>query len=360
MTEEPTEARVRKDFGTTALFDHTCRSPVKDVPSPPTPVETYTIHDIKDRLEYSDCVLRNSQRRLSPVGTQALHIYKEVCAKLLDLEEEEGELEAAKEIWRATLRACDESIYCTPCLRVVRSSNAQILQDRLISLQETAFYARYSAIFAGLSLQSKTETGLTHEQYWAEINSKLRLEEDAYRRVLNGELAHHECPTYLAICHACDRTGFSHESTIRLIHLYGKLSKHAHINVIPLIKFGKFDDLKRSLYHDFAIIPLLTYDEDWKLIRLLNGLPDVDLYEDPKRSLQATPGRRRFSSAKAVSDSIVKKIKKRLRALEDEEKVMDGLSKTIGPLRPSGSKKGKGVNFTSSSQLEAERQKLRE
>ncbi|EEH40301.2 hypothetical protein PAAG_02356 [Paracoccidioides lutzii Pb01] len=358
---------------------YTYQSTVTDVPSPPLPVENYTMEDLKDRLIYADRVLRNSQRRLSPIGTRALQIYKDACARLLNLEQENGDLEMARDVWRATLRAYDQTFYFTPCLRVVRSSDAQVLQDRLIDLQKTTFYTRYANIFAELCIQMKTVTGPMHKPYWTEIYGKLLSEKDTYRRLLSGGRAHYDCPTYLAISHACDQIGFSHSTIFQTICQYAKLNDPIDMNIFSLIKTGKFDDLKKHLHSDSRIIPLLVYSNDWKLIKLLKrviefltdlwfvrGKIDLDKYQmwtytKALRSLYTQLHEEDAVAQKSqLADAIARKIRKRLRDAEDDEKALESLSKTIGPLRQSGIKRAKGAALLLSSwQLRAEREQAK-
>ncbi|PGH29807.1 hypothetical protein GX50_07446 [[Emmonsia] crescens] len=381
FTEPPQEARVRKRSDTVTLIGNAYQSPVKDVPSPPLPVENYTIEDLKDRLIYADRVLRNSQWKSSPIGTRALQIYKDACARLLDLEQEEGNLEAAKDIWRVTLRTYDQSLHNTPCLRVACSSDAQILQDGLIKLQKITFYARYADLFTELCIQPEPGIRATEEPYWTEICRKLQLEDDAsYRRVFSGGQAHNECPayrpTYLAIYQTCDQIGISRTDTIQTICEYTTRNDLKHMSIFPLIKSGKFDDLKKHLYHDSCIIPLLIHDDDWKLIRLLSRVIQslTDLWFDRSkidpenyqmwtytkalRSLyRQLQGDHYSVPQKQLACAVAKKIRKRLRDVEDEEKAMESLSMTIGPLRPSGTKRVKGAVRFSSSQLRVERER---
>ncbi|OJJ88818.1 uncharacterized protein ASPGLDRAFT_31924 [Aspergillus glaucus CBS 516.65] len=118
-------------------------------PAPPLPIvdRNYTSQDLQDQLVYTDQVLRNSKRRLSPIEARALKLYEDTCARLLDLEQGEvgegrgKELEAMKNEWKSTLCMYEQSMQYTACLIATRSSDAQELQDQLIMLQKAAFYS---------------------------------------------------------------------------------------------------------------------------------------------------------------------------------------------------------------------------
>ncbi|EEQ88952.2 uncharacterized protein BDCG_04072 [Blastomyces dermatitidis ER-3] len=377
FTEQPQEAGIQKHYDIVTLLGNADQYPVEDVPSPPPPVQNYTVENLKDRLMYVDGVLRNSQRKPSPIGTRALHIYKDTCARLLDLEQEDGELTGVKDIWRATLRKYDRSLQNTPCLQVACSSDDQILQDRLITLQKATFYARYADLFAELSIRPEPGIGTAEQPYWAEIWRKLQLEDDAsYRCVFNGVQCHQENPTHLAIYRAWDRIGLSRSNVIQTIHEFATCKDLKHMNILPMVKTGKFDDIKKHLYHDSSIIPLLIHGDDWKLLRFLSLVIQslTDLWFDRRkidpenyqmwtytkalRSLYRQLQGEDYSVPQGqLACDIARKIRKRLRDMEDEEKAMETLSMTIGPVRPSGNKKTKRAAVFSASQVRAERER---
>jgi hypothetical protein len=109
---------------------------------------------LKKALKYADCTLRNQGRKLSPIGQHALALYKDACARLLDLEEGEvfedrpEELEVVKGEWVAAIRTYEQSIQYVACLNITRTLDAQTLQDEILSLQRTSFYARYGDYIA--------------------------------------------------------------------------------------------------------------------------------------------------------------------------------------------------------------------
>ncbi|OJD21834.1 hypothetical protein ACJ73_06821 [Blastomyces percursus] len=380
FTEPPQEARIQKPYDMLTLLGNADQYPVRDVRPPPPQVQNYTIESLRDRLIYVDGFLRNSQRKPSPIGTRALQIYKDTCARLLDLEQEDGELTdgeltVVKDIWRATLRKYDQSLHNTPCLQVACSSDAQTLQDRLIKLQKVTFYARYADLFTELSIRPEPGIGAAEQSYWAEIWSKLQLEDDAsYRRVFSGVQWHQENPMHLDIYRAWDRIGLSRNNVIRTIHGFATCKDLKHMNILPMVKTGKFDDIKKHLCHDSSIIPLLIHGDDWKLIRLLSlviqSLTDLWFdrgkinpenyqmwtYTKALRSLYRQLQGEDYSVPQGqLACDVARKIRKRLRDMEDEEKAMERLSMTIGPVRASGNKRAKGAAAFSASQVRAER-----
>jgi hypothetical protein len=388
LTGSPPQLKVRKRTDTKTLLGDDYQDIVRDVPSPPQPSQNvldYKEENLKERLIFADRALRNPERKLSPIGIRALKLYKDACAFLLDLEEGEAyeggeeELEIVKDEWRATIRMYEGSIQYTACLQITRTSDAQTLQDQLLTLQRTAFYARYGDMLAEVCRQVKKEAEIKkvdgwqelQKDYWTEINKKLEREKQAYERVLKGEKAHDQCPTHLAISHTCTRIGFNVDDMLQIIHLYAVRNELVHANFIPLIKNGLFDDLKKRLYNDFCDIPLIIPDAETTQTALMRkiletiinlwfdrGQKDPDNYqmwkpteelEDYYMSLRGPNPLDDVSLQKDISTAIVKGVRKRLREAEQEKEVVEMLSNNFGLV--SGQMKTKRV---ASSQLQVE------
>jgi hypothetical protein len=104
--------RVRKRANTRTLLGDAYVEVVKDseILPPPRPLQNASDYisnteHLKQALKYADCTLRNQGRKLSPIGQHALTLYKDACARSLDLEEGEvfedrpEELEVVKGEW---------------------------------------------------------------------------------------------------------------------------------------------------------------------------------------------------------------------------------------------------------------------
>ena len=101
---------------------------------PPRPLQhasDYNTEHLKQALKYADCTLRNQSRKLSPIGQHALALYKDACARLLDLEEGEvfedrpEELEVVKREWVAAIRTYEQSIQYVACLDIPRTLESE-------------------------------------------------------------------------------------------------------------------------------------------------------------------------------------------------------------------------------------------
>ncbi|KAI9769444.1 MAG: hypothetical protein M1839_003658 [Geoglossum umbratile] len=389
----PPQLKVRKRADTRILLGDDYHDIVKDVPPPPHPPRNaldYEQENIKERLIYADCALRNPERKLSPIGIRALKLYKDACARLLDLEEGEvfeggeEELQEAKDEWKATIRMYDGYIQYTACLQITRTSDAQTLQEQLLALQRTAFYSRYGDMFAEACRRLKREAeikkvdgwGTLQMSYWTDIGKTLLEEKEAYGRVLKGEMAHGQCPLHLAISQTCDRIGFNADDMRQIIHHYAVRNEIVHSNLIPLIRKGLFHDLGKQLNDDFCNIPLIIPDVEKTqtalMMRLLETIinewfnrdqdePDNYQLWTPTeklityyKSLRGPNPRDEVSLQKEMTSAIEKGVRKRLREAEKEKEIVETMSEEFGLI--SGQKKTKRVS-SSQLQLESDRAK---
>lgn len=159
----------------------------QEILDPPKPLQNAANYDRKrmgNALLYVESTLRNLTRKLSPIGMRALLLYKDACARFLEMEvremfdKKDEDLEAARAELIATIRMYEQSMQFTACLKVTRSPDAQTLQDELLNLQRTAFYARYGELFAVVCRQLKHEAEAKkvegwqslHYKYWTEID----------------------------------------------------------------------------------------------------------------------------------------------------------------------------------------------
>ncbi|KAI9774730.1 MAG: hypothetical protein M1839_001650 [Geoglossum umbratile] len=393
LAPSPAPLRVRKRAKTRTLLGDEYQEVVTEVLKPPMPplnTSGYNEKHLREGLKYADSTLHNTLRKLSPIGTRALSLYKEACARLLDLEEgevydeEEEVVQSVKEEWIATVRMHEQSIRFIACLRVTRTLDAQMLQDKLLSLQRTAFYARYGDILAEACRKLKSEAEARKVQgwqslrreYWTDIEATLQVEKGTYQKVLQGEDLHDEIPTHIAISQACNRVGFNMRDMLSIIHHYAARNELLHANLIPLIKKGHYSDLKKRLHDDYCDVPLVIpaaegFQSDL-LLTLLESMIELWFNRDPEdlnnhqmweaseelkrhhKELQGQNPRNEADLQKEISNSINKEMRKRRREAEKEKELLDALQGDFG--LNLGGKEPKRV---ASSQLQAENERAK-
>lgn len=292
-------------------------------------------------------------------------IYRDACACLLEFDhgdklDDQGPDQLIRGEWIATIRMYEQSIQFTSCLHATRSADAQTLQDEIVNLQRTSFYARYGDFFAITCRKLKQEAEARkvagwealQNGYWTEIDRKLELERPAYERVLKGADAHKECPTYIAVSQACTRVGFDLENMLKIIHHYAVRNELMHANLLPMIKHGQFHDLMKRLHDDFCNIPKIVSAPDDVQIDLMIKLLEtmINLWFDrdeeepdnvqmwvPSEKLKKYHKEFRGPNARGdaevnqeMSDGIVQSIRKRCRGSQKEREIIAMIENNFG------------------------------
>lgn len=387
----PPAIKLRKRAKTQVLLGEDFKETVTEILEPPKPQKDDGEYDekrLRVGLKYADWTLRNSARKLSPIGERGLMLYKEACARLMGLDnretcdDDDGEniVQEVRDEYLSTVRMYERSIQFTACLRVTRTEDAQALQDELVKLQRLAFYARYGDILAMACRQLRSEAEakkvegweILNHSYWTDINQRLITEGPAWDKVMKGEPLHGQCPAHMAISQACMTVGFSDKNMYAIINHYAIRNELLHSNMIPLIKAGLFDDLKKRLHDDFCDVPLVVAPvegvQSQLMITLLNTMIEHWYGRDPdeptnyqmwipsaelfklRKELKGPNPPNEADLAKQISQTIVKGMKKRLREAETEKELVEQLDTNFG-LIPGVPK----VKRVASSQLQAER-----
>jgi hypothetical protein len=272
--------KSRKRASSRALFGG--EYPVDDTKfvEPPKPLlqtSDYTKTRFKEGIIFAETLLRNTKRKTSPIGMHCATIYKEACARLLDMdedgeiyEEEPDTLDAVRKEWISDLRVYEREMQYMACLSLTHTENAQQLEDEIIQLQRYKFYARYGDIFEQLCKQLKKNAErlqvagwqALQSKYWSRIQYNLQIEEKAFQMYLKGEKCEEEFPTHLAVKYACQSVGFEMDEMLVIIKRYATRNTLLHSNITPLIKEGKFDTLKSTLNQDLSDVNNLTTEAE--------------------------------------------------------------------------------------------------
>lgn len=132
----PPAIEVQNRAGTKVLLGDDLEGLPQEILDPPKPPQNAANYDHKRIIN----ALLYANRKLSPIGMRAPLVYKDACARFLDMEEGEiynekdENVEAARAEWIAIIRTCEHSMQFTACLKVDRSPDAQTFQDELLNL----------------------------------------------------------------------------------------------------------------------------------------------------------------------------------------------------------------------------------
>lgn len=327
---------------------------VIDPPQPLSNSPEYNDKAVKQRLKYAHHTLNNSERKLSPLGMHALRLYKEACANFLSLQESEifnsaEEFEEAKNKWISTLRTYEQALQYQTFLKTTNSEDAQNMQERLLSLQRAAFYARYGDYLVEVCTKLKREAEVHKVKEWralqglcwTQIYKNIEAEKMDYKLAKKDPTKIPVCPTHLAISEACCRVGFSMHDILSAIQHYALRNELRNANILIIVKDGDYHTLAKTLHDDYCDLPRLAPPD--------KGLPselmlttiqsmidlwfrhDVDDFENyrswvPTEAL--TSLRTKIKSEgettvkKELDHEITKTIQKNLRETEKEEKLV--------------------------------------
>jgi hypothetical protein len=267
-------------------------------PKPEKDAAGYNPQRLRQGLKYADAILRNPQRRLSPLGESALILYKDAIVHLLDHEttaeiEDDEDVKQAKSNSLSLIRMHEEAIQFRSHLHLFETGDAQELQAKLLELMKLQFYARYGDAFADVCNRIRAEAESKKVlgwqtlcgDYWTDINKKLMSEKPAYNEILAGADSHALCQTHMAISEVCLTVGFHLEETLSIISLYATRNEIVHADLQKMVKEGRFDDLKKRLSEDLSNLEkAISSIEGVQLNlmqKLLNGMIDRWFTKNP-------------------------------------------------------------------------------
>lgn len=230
-----------------ATYQETIGSPLSSAPGPRRSNE-YDEDRVRHSLQWADETIRNSTRTLAPIGIQAVRLYKETCASYLSL----GETDAKKEYIAAIIvmeKAFNFHLFLD---NTNAQQGEQLLQDELVRLYQSQFYARYGEYFLDfcgeLGIEADAEmkkfTGWEKLQrsYWAEIGDKIESEKDSWIAYKKGNMdAYKKCPTHKALFHTSMKIGMEFKGALEAITHYAKRNELLHGNLFQMVRGGYYD-----------------------------------------------------------------------------------------------------------------------
>lgn len=109
----PPAIKVRKRASIKVLLEDDPEELPQEILDPPKPLQNVANYDRKrigNALLYVESTLRNPTRKLSPIGMRALLLYKDACARFLEMEvrdifdKKDDDVQAARAELIATIR----------------------------------------------------------------------------------------------------------------------------------------------------------------------------------------------------------------------------------------------------------------
>ena len=185
---------------------------------------------------------------------------------------------------------------------------------------------------------------MPHNPYWAAINRKMENEQEAYKRILRGDMLHDKCPTHMAIFQTCRRVGFSLEDMLPEIQHYTTHNRPVYADLLTLVEGGGYYYIAKILHHEYCDIPRLTPPSEDFLSKLMmtliktmmdlsleRDLEDFELYVAWSASPYLKSLRREIRSRGETSlkEEVTKRIAKATdKALKDAELAREVMKRT--------------------------------
>jgi hypothetical protein len=180
LSDSPPPLLVRKRAATKVLLGPEYPKNLSEILEPPKPerdASRYYKDRIKQGLIFAESTLKDPIRKLSPLGQRAFMHYKDACARWIDLDNhqnsyDEKECKAAKAEWVTTIRYIEDSWQHHSAMELSKTKNAQELQDEILSLMKTSFYAKYGDYFAQVCNDLKTTAREQNVKGWKSLHGK--------------------------------------------------------------------------------------------------------------------------------------------------------------------------------------------
>ena len=235
-------------------------------PDPLSDVSKYDEARLKEGLAFADQTLRNTHRRVSPITSHCLNLYKSTVKAVLT---EEYDDETQREELLATVFLYEKDIYSKRFLRVPSDEAEAGLVDRLSQLRRYEFAARYGDYMSAVCDRLKTKARVERTQYfeqlqgwnrfWTDINSDINKETRAWERwlVRDPTLGDEEVKTRLAVYNACNDMALNFDQTLQAIAMYADRNSLVHASIQRYVERGEWNKLAESLSRDMRDLPVV-------------------------------------------------------------------------------------------------------
>ena len=264
----------RQRKSTKEVLGQLYNDPPQDFPKLPIPGKVpsdYTRDKVLQGLVYASERLRNSKRKLSPLGELAIKKYEAACHDALNAETPEERMP-----FIADLRVYETAISAERMLQGADKPTAQIYQDELLRWRRLEFYARYGDYFkyACDELRQQNKPSLViikSSEKWSDIVLRLQAEKDKWqfmRENPRADVPVSEVQTHMAISTACNSLGWDFNETLETIKLYADRNSLFHSDLLDLIKSQDYNDLSEQLFQDLKDVDA-TLDASEELSKVI-------------------------------------------------------------------------------------------
>ncbi|KAI1396762.1 hypothetical protein F4819DRAFT_116995 [Hypoxylon fuscum] len=234
---------------------------------PPQDVNGYTDDRLKEGLAFVNNVLRNPKRRISPIGSHCLEMYKASVKDVLDKDYEDDQ---EKDLLVKNIAVYENDIYVKDFLRGPNNELESDIVLRLGELRRFEFAARYGDYMQRVCENVKTTARAEKTEhfeelqgwgrYWTDISGQLSQEDTDYKRFRAGiaGIKPGQVKISLAIHNACSAMGLNFDITRHSITMHVNPNKLVHLSIQRMIEQEDWHSLKEVLVRDLHDLPLVA------------------------------------------------------------------------------------------------------
>ncbi|KAI9659613.1 MAG: hypothetical protein M1831_003694 [Alyxoria varia] len=266
---EPGDLTVKRNRGgTNTMLGSMYRDTPRENPTPPSPekdIKKYTDDRVKQGLAYADERLRNTKRKVSPLSEKALIYYKSECKTFLSTEHP-----AKKDHLAICLYNYEKSLSMERKLLGTNSLEVQRLQNKLLSLRQVEFFARYGDYLGILGTRMRKtarqnkipsyELVADDQRFWSHILRDVEAEAQKWAVFgVDKSVTRDDVKTSLLLHETCDVCGLGFEHTIDCMRQYAVRNELFHKDVKAKVARGAVNELANMLSNDLrdlhAVMP---------------------------------------------------------------------------------------------------------
>jgi hypothetical protein len=233
-------------------------------PMPPVDASKYSDARLKEGLAFADYKLCDKTRKVSPVASHCLTIYKSTLRALLEKEYVD---EDERTSLLSNVIMFEEEIYTNQFLRGPGAEINTDLVDRLAELRHYEFAVRYgdylADVYQKLNPTAKVERTQDFDQlpdrYWTNINNEIKGEREAWVQWnLHISTPDKDVKTTLAIFHVCCYIGLNLDRMVQTIAMYAEQNTFTHGSILDIVERGEWHALAETLAQDLRDLPVIT------------------------------------------------------------------------------------------------------
>ncbi|PLB43402.1 hypothetical protein P170DRAFT_441803 [Aspergillus steynii IBT 23096] len=239
-------------------------------PQPFKAITEASSKEIKARIAFVDSLLAHPRLDVSESQHEEFVMYREACEILAEGESSEDNQQTLQQGATALeAKLVPQTDGATDVNLSFDLATKTKMGEEVDNLWNMWSFVRYEKYLPAQAMKGDDETKREasqagdpwHRAFWKPFQGRLEAESEAFARVLKGENAHNECPTYLLLALLTERHTLDWDETLALIKACagseeGETVEMPGADIVELIRARDTTALAKRLDHDEASISL--------------------------------------------------------------------------------------------------------